>query len=83
MREKTAPQNRSEEEIAGYRNVLDTIHASAPDIPFRRSIVEQFHRDLYASTEAPGGRFKRSQNEVARFDRRAAGRLLSRRPPSR
>lgn len=69
VREKTTPQNRSEEEIAGYRDVLDTIHASAADIPFRRSIVEQFHRDLYALTETPGGRFKRSQNEVARFDR--------------
>lgn len=69
VREKTIPQNRSEEEIAGYRNVLDAIHASAAEIPFRRSIVEQFHRDLYALTETPGGRFKRSQNEVARFDK--------------
>jgi Fic family protein len=69
VQEKTTPRNRSEEEIAGYRNVLDTIHASAADIPFRRSIVEQFHRDLYSLTETPGGRFKRAQNEVARFDR--------------
>lgn len=68
VQEKTTPRNRSEEEIGGYRNVLDTIHASADDIPFRRSIIEQFHRDLYALTELPGGRFKRSQNEVARFD---------------
>jgi Fic family protein len=69
VREKTAPRNRSEEEIAGYRNVLDTIHAGATEIPFKRSIVEQFHRDLYALTKTPGGRFKRSQNEVARFDK--------------
>jgi Fic family protein len=69
VREKTAPRNRSEKEIAGYRSVLDTIHSSAADIPFRRSIVEQFHRDLYSLTKTPGGRFKRSQNEVARFDR--------------
>ena len=69
VREKTTPQNRSEEEIAGYRNVLDTIHSSAADIPFRRSVVEQLHRDLYSLTETPGGRFKRAQNEVARFDR--------------
>jgi Fic family protein len=75
VREKTAPRNRSEEEIAGYRNVLDTIHSSAADIPFRRSIVEQLHRDLYALTETPGGRFKRSQNEVARFD--SAGRKIA------
>src|SRR5512146_1358933 len=68
VREKTAPRNRSEREIAGYRSVLDTIHSSATDIPFRRSIVEQFHRALYSLTKTPGGRFKHSQNEVARFD---------------
>jgi Fic family protein len=68
VQEKTTPQNRSEEEIAGYRKVLDTIHSSAEHIPFKRSIVEQFHRDLYSFTATPGGRFKSSQNEVARFD---------------
>jgi Fic family protein len=69
VREKTTPRNRPEKEIAGYRTVLDTIHANSSAIPFRRSIVEQFHRDLYSFTKIPGGRFKRSQNEVARFDR--------------
>lgn len=69
VHEKTTPRSRSEKEIAGYRSVLDTIHASASDVPFKRSVVEQFHRDLYSLTKIPGGRFKRSQNEVARFDR--------------
>src|SRR5215470_15768803 len=32
--EKTTPQNRSEQEIAGYRDVLNTIHANFNDIPF-------------------------------------------------
>jgi Fic family protein len=68
VQDKTTPQNRPEEEIAGYRKVLDTIHSSAEHIPFKRSIVEQFHRDLYSFTATPGGRFKSSQNEVARFD---------------
>lgn len=68
VQEKTTPQNRPEEEIAGYRKVLDTIHSSAEHIPFKRSIVEQFHRDLYSFTRAPGGRFKSTTNEVARYD---------------
>ena len=68
VQDKTTPQNRSEEEIAGYRNVLDTIHSSAEHIPFKPSIVQQFHRDLYSFTATLGGRFKDSQNEVARFD---------------
>ena len=68
MQDKTTPQNRSEQEIAGYRNVLDTIHSSADGIPFKPSIVQQFHRDLYAITNTPGGRFKNTPNEVAEFD---------------
>lgn len=61
---KTMPANRSEEEIAGYRRVLDTIHASAPDIPFTRRVVQQLHRDLYSYTAVPGGEFKAGPNEV-------------------
>jgi Fic family protein len=68
VQDKTTPQTRSEEEVAGYRKVLDTIHSSAAHIPFTPSIVRQFHRDIYAFTPTLGGRFKDSQNEVARFD---------------
>src|SRR5215216_1109750 len=45
--EKTTPRNRSEAEIAGYRAVLDLIHDSALQIPFRPPVVEQLHRNLY------------------------------------
>jgi len=72
VQDKTTPQNRPEEEIAGYRKALDTIHASAKHIPIKASIVLQFHRDLYSFTATPGGHFKNTQNEVARFDK--AGR---------
>jgi len=63
------PSNRSEEEIAGYRDVLATIHESAEAIPFTPGVVLQFHRDLYSRTTTSGGRFKSTENEVARFDR--------------
>lgn len=68
VEKKTAPANRPEEEIAGYRKVLDTIHANAEHIPVKTSVVEQFHRDLYSFTGKRAGRFKSTQNEVARFD---------------
>lgn len=64
MAEKTTPANRSEEEIAGYRAVLDTIHASAPHIPFKPSVVEQLHRNLYQFTNVPAGRWKTVENEI-------------------
>jgi Fic family protein len=62
--ERTRPANRSEEEIAGYRAVLDTIHASAAHIPFTPSVVEQLHRDLYQFTNVPAGRWKTIDNAI-------------------
>lgn len=64
VREKATPRDRSEEEIAGYRWVLDTIHSSAPNIPFKRTVVEQFHGDLYRFTPVRAGRFKIGPNQV-------------------
>ncbi len=74
VQDKTAPESRSEEEIAGYRKVLETIHSSAEHIPLTSSVVLQFHRDIYAFSAVRGGQFKSSQNEVARFD--SAGRKI-------
>jgi Fic family protein len=62
--DKTTPANRSEEEIAGYRAVLDTIHSSATHIPFKPSVVEQLHRDLYQFTGVPAGRWKNVDNTI-------------------
>jgi Fic family protein len=62
--EKTTPANRSEEEIAGYRAALDTIHNNAPDIPFTPKVVQQFHRDLYQYTNVPAGRWKNVDNAI-------------------
>jgi Fic family protein len=64
VEEKTAPENRSEAEIAGYRAVLDTIHANALQIPFKPSVIEQLHRDLYQFTGVPAGRWKTVENSI-------------------
>lgn len=60
---KTTPKNRSEKEIAGYRDVLQTVHESHDYIPITGNIILQFHRDLmqYADT-GMGGRYKNTQN---------------------
>jgi Fic family protein len=64
VEQKTAPRNRSEAEIAGYRAALDLIHEQARDIPFRPSVVEQLHRDLYQFTAVPAGRWKTTENAI-------------------
>ena len=66
VREKTIPRNRSEKEIAGYRDVLATIHESHDFIPPKPSIILQLHRDLYKYSGKPiGGSFKNSDNVIA------------------
>ena len=67
--DKTLPKNRSEKEIAGYRNVLNTIHESYTYIPPKPSIILQLHRDLYQfSGPAMGGYFKTSDNIIEEED---------------
>lgn len=67
--EKTTPRNRDEEEILGYRDVLNTIHESYEYIPIRSNYILQLHRDLYKYTEKSiGGQFKISQNIIAATD---------------
>lgn len=67
--EKTTPKNRDEEEILGYRDVLNTIHENYEYIPIRSNYILQLHRDLYQYTEKSiGGHFKISQNVIAATD---------------
>ena len=67
--EKTRPKNRYEEEIIGYRDVLNTIHENYEYIPIKANYILQLHRDLYKYTEKSiGGHFKISQNVIAAKD---------------
>ena len=61
--QKSAPRNRDEKEIAGYRDVLNTIHENHEYIPIRSNYILQLHRDLMQYTGSPmGGKFKAVQN---------------------
>ena len=63
---KCTPVNRNEEEIAGYRNVLATIHENYEFIPVKPSTILQLHRDLYRFQPfAAGGCWKSSDNLIA------------------
>lgn len=66
--DKTMPKTRSEKEIAGYRDVLNTIHQNYDYIPVRSSILLQLHRDLYKFAGNAGGSFKSSDNVIAQED---------------
>ena len=64
--EKTTPRNRSEQEIAGYRDVLNIIHESFDAIPITQNYILQLHKILYSQTNNPiAGRTKNVQNYIS------------------
>ena len=67
--QKAEPRNRSEQEIAGYREVLSTIHEGYEYITPRPNIILQLHRDLYSYSQGgAGGSYKNSDNVIAETD---------------
>lgn len=66
---KTTPRNRDESEIAGYRDVLNTIHENYTYIPINANYILQLHRDLYKFLgNVKGGIFKTSDNIIRETD---------------
>ena len=66
MEEKTAPRNRDEQEIAGYRDVLNIIHESFDAIPITQNYILQLHKILYSHMNNPvAGRTKSVQNYIS------------------
>ena len=76
VKEKTTPKNRDEREIAGYRDVLNTIHENYEYVPVNGNIILQLHRDLmqYAET-GNGGRYKITQNYLKETKEDGSGLL--------
>lgn len=69
VKEKAEPRNRNEQEIAGYREVLNTIHESYEYIVPRSNVILQLHRDLYAyHPSSMGGRYKSADNLIEEVD---------------
>lgn len=66
---KTHPRNRDEEEIAGYRDVLNVIHESYEYIPIKDSYIMQLHGNLYKySGFEIGGKYKSTNNVITEID---------------
>ncbi|MHB8761973.1 MAG: Fic family protein [Coriobacteriia bacterium] len=61
---ETTPRNRPEQEIAGYRDVLATIHANARGMVLTPSLILQLHRDLLRFAPSSGGIWKDSPNDI-------------------
>ena len=69
VEEKTAPRNRDEQEIAGYRDALNIIHENFDAIPITRNYILQLHKVLYSHMNNPmAGQTKSVQNYISATD---------------
>ena len=69
VKDVTRPKSRNEQEIAGYRDVLNTIHDNHDYIPPKPSIILQLHRDLYKFEGFDiGGKYKTADNIIEEED---------------
>ena len=75
MNKKAEPKNRNEEEIAGYRHVLDIIHENYAYIEFNKNDILTLHNQLYSYSYSYSysytnhkGRFKTMDNTIIEVD---------------
>ena len=66
VEEKTTPKNRDEQEIAGYRDVLNIVHESYDAISVTRNYILQLHKIMYSHMNNPmAGQTKNVQNYIS------------------
>ena len=68
LKDKTRPSNRSEQEIAGYRDVLSLIHNSHQYIQPKPNMILQLHKMLYKYGGNEGGVYKFNENVISEED---------------
>jgi Fic family protein len=76
---RASPRDRPEQEIAGYRDVLATIHANYTAMRLNVGLVRQLHRDLFRYTTVRGGEWKVTNNQIT--ERRSDGTIVVRFDP--
>ena len=64
VNEASTPANRSEQEIAGYRDALALIHESAEHMAFQVNVILQLHSMIYRYLPSEGGRWKIADNQI-------------------
>lgn len=69
LKNKLSPVSRSEKEVAGYRGVLELIHANNKYIPVKAKVILQLHRDMYKNIDLSfKGQYKNTDNIIQEID---------------
>ncbi len=61
---KTKPQDRSEQEVSGYRDVLADIHTNHSRMKLTTGLILDWHRRMYRYTPENGGHWKSKDNAI-------------------
>ncbi len=64
LRRQAKPQDRPEQEVVGYRDVLADIHANHAKIRLTPELLRQWHRRMYSYTAEPAGEWKKADNAI-------------------
>ena len=67
-------RNRSEQEVAGYRDALALIHESAEAMPMEPRLLLQLHQRVFSFSTGRGGVWKSANNEIQERD--ASGQVV-------
>jgi Fic family protein len=76
---KVRPRDRSEQEVAGYRDVLAAIHVNHHKLRLSADLIRNWHQDLYRFTGERGGEWKVKDNAI--LEVRPDGRRIVRFQP--
>ena len=76
------PRNRSEQEIAGYRDALGVIHGTASGMTVTTNLVRQLHKTVFRYLPDDGGKWKSTDNEIVECLEDGTRRLRFRPVPS-
>jgi Fic family protein len=68
VHESAEPQDRSESEIAGYRDAMRLIHQDSEHITVSVNMILQLHNWLYRHMGEQGGHWKSIDNEIVEKD---------------
>lgn len=64
VQEDTAPLNRSEQEILGYRNALNRIHGNYAKLDLSTGLIRELHAIMMEYTGETGGNWKTRDNVI-------------------
>ena len=64
LNNKLKPENRSEAQVLGYRNVLSRIHNRYQEFKISPEMILQMHKDMLKYTDIDGGAWKRTDNVI-------------------